>query len=220
MVSGELSQNETSMKIVTRYCLCISVATGVLMMTGCSQPPAVATGSVPSLISPELQQKIRQVMESVVEVVSVREYRIEQFEYDLADGRFIPDGRSPVGYRLRGGSALQGIHFDKKISKTFGAGLLLMHDEVRALILTSSHLVSPPDTLLSYYPEAATDTIQGQSSSAKALFSRASAISGDLSVRHPSQALIRAEIVAEDRRNDLALISVSWRPGLAATFWR
>jgi len=206
------------MKIVARYCRYVSIASMVLMMTGCSQPPAVATGGAPSLLSPELQQKIRRVMESVVEVVSVREYRIEQFDYELANGRFIPDTRSPVGYRLRGGSVLQGIHFDKKISQSFGAGLLLMHDEVRALILTSSHLVSPPDTLLSYYPEAATDTIQGRSSSAKALFSRASAISGDLSVRHPSQALIRAEIVAEDRRNDLALISVSWRPGLAATF--
>jgi hypothetical protein len=163
-----------------------------------------------SLLSPHVQQKVRQAMESVIEVVNVMEYRIEQFDYERQDGRYISDPESPTGYRLRGGSALFGVQFDKEINKSFGAGLVLMHNERHALILTSNHLVTTPDTILTYYSSA--------DSSTRPLFSRAIAIKTELSIRHQSQILLHAEIVASDERNDIALLTAPWRPGLATPF--
>lgn len=185
------------------------------ILSGCAHQKAVSSGPIQSLLSPELQEKIRRAMESVVEVVNVREYRIEQFDYERHDGRFIRDAQSPVGYRLRGGGALFGVMFDTEINKAFGAGLLLMHTERQALILTSSHLTTAPDTLLSYYSVLSDQT---PDSLTPPLFSRAIAIKTALSVRHQSQILANARIIANDERNDIALLTTAWRPGLATPF--
>lgn len=188
------------------------------VVAGCASHRPAGSAGIQSLLSPELQRAVRSVMESVVEVLSVREYRIEQFNYELQDGRFIPDPRSPVGYRLRGGSMLYGVTYDKKINKIYGAGLLIFHDERRALILTSSHLVSPPDTVVTYYSSTPGDSDLPQSASAKPIFSRAIAVGGDLSVRHHDQSLHHAELLSEDKRADLALITVPWRIGFGVPY--
>jgi len=185
------------------------------MLSGCAHHQAASTGTIQSLLSPELQKKIREAMESVIEVVNVREYRIEEFDYERQDGRFIRDSQSPVGYRLRGGSALFGVAFDTEINKAFGAGLLLMHNDRQALILTSSHLTTAPDTLLSYYSLL---NNQSPDSLPPPLFSRAIAIKTELSVRHQSQILANARLIANDERNDIALLTTAWRPGLATPF--
>jgi hypothetical protein len=192
----------------------------LLLIAGCAHRQSLPSGGFQSLLSVELQQQIREVMDSVVEVVCVREYRIERFHYEEQNGRFIPDPTSPVGYRLRGGSALQGITFDKKLNQAFGAGLLLMHDERRALILTSDHLVSLNDTLLTYYRSARNDTASSHGEQRTALFSRAIAIRSELSVRSSNQLLYQARVVAEDKRYDLALIATTWRPGMAVPYAR
>lgn len=193
----------------------ITLAGMALILSGCAHQKAASSGNIQSLLSPELQKKIRQAMESVVEVVHVREYRIEQFEYERQNGRFIRDSQSPVGYRLRGGSALFGVAFDTEINKAFGAGLLLMHNERQALILTASHLTTSPDTLLSYYSWL---NDQSPDSLHPPLFSRAVAIRTELSVRHQSQILSPARLIANDERNDIALLTTAWRPGLATPF--
>lgn len=189
-----------------------------LTFAGCAWRKSAVPEGIQSLLSPELQRKIQSLMESVVEVVNVREYRIEQFNYELQDGRFIPDSQSPVGYRLRGGSMLYGVTFDKKINKIYGAGLLLFHDDRRALILTSSHLVSPPDTVVTYYSLPGGDSNLQEATPSKVMFSRAIAVSGDLSVRQQNQSLQRAELLAEDKRADIALITTRWRPGLGVSY--
>jgi len=185
------------------------------MLSRCAHHKAASSGAIQSLLSPELQKKIREAMDSVVEIVNVREYRIEQFEYDRQNGRFIRDPQSPTGYRLRGGSALFGVTFDREINKAFGAGLLLMHNDRQALILTSSHLATSADTLLSYY---SLPNEQSPDSLSPPLFSRAVAIKTDLGVRHQSQILARAQLIANDERNDIALLTAAWRPGLATPF--
>jgi S1-C subfamily serine protease len=186
-----------------------------LMLSACAHHQVASSGAIQSLLSPELQKKIREAMDSVVEVVNVREYRIEEFDYERQDGRFIRDLRSPVGYRLRGGNALSGVSFDREINKAFGAGLLLMHNDREALILTSSHLATVPDTLLSYY---SLQNDQSPDSLSPPLFSRAIAVKTDLSVRHQNQILSQARLMANDKRNDIALLTTAWRPGLAIPF--
>jgi S1-C subfamily serine protease len=196
----------------------IALFGALLMIAGCAHQKAVVSSGVPSLLSPQLQRQIREVMESVVEVVHVREYRIEQFSYEVEDGHFMHDPQNPTGFRLRGGSALYGVIFDREIIKAFGAGLLLLHNDRNALILTSSHLCTAQDTILTYYPSHYQDGRPSPDSLPKPLFSRAVTIRTELGVRHQNQAIFKAELVANDERNDIALLSTTWRPGLAAPY--
>jgi hypothetical protein len=195
-----------------------AVLGALVLVAGCAHQRQVTSSGIQSLLSPPLQHNIREVMESVVEVVHVREYRIEQFDYEMENGHFIHDPQSPLGFRLRGGSALYGVIFDKEIIKAFGSGLLLLHTDRNALILTSSHLCTAQDTILTYHPSHYQDGRPSPDSLPKPLFSRAIAIRTELGVRHQNQTIFKAELITNDDRNDIALLSTTWRPGLAMPF--
>ncbi|RMD99893.1 MAG: serine protease [Calditrichaeota bacterium] len=150
-----------------------------------------------------LTKAIQEILPSVVEVAAIVEYRVEEYQYELQNGRYIRDPASPVGYRLVKHDNKPGIVTSKANTKAFGAGLVIGLSTDRILILTSRHIVVQEDTL--------TDYIYLNNHYTDIPRTRAFLKRNELGVRGVSNTLRAAELFAENARWDLALITAARR---------
>lgn len=129
----------------------------------------------------------------------------------LEDERFIPDANSPVGYKLK--SENNGISKDNESRTLKGGGLIIDIDVTRKgySILTSSHLVSPPDTINFYYTDDTGKTTD-------ILFARHILRKVIVAVRGTTNWLARGEVIADDPANDIAVIFVKTDNRLGTSF--
>ena len=145
-----------------------------------------------------LQNAISKALPSVIEVVAVLEYRIEEYAYETKDDEYIRDPNSPVGYKLRGHNS--GIIESQAPITAFGGGIIIGANESEILILTSEHLVVHADTV--------TNFIYRRHKVSDIPRTRAFLVHEELSVREGGARLRPARLVAADGRFDIALISV------------
>jgi S1-C subfamily serine protease len=162
-----------------------------------------------SLISPRSQENARAVAPSVVGVAAVVDYRLELFQYEQMAGLFVPDAGSPTGYRLA--KVANPITISQKIQKVNGAGLILGRDERHAVILTCEHILTSPDTLRTFYRDAA-------GHETRVLASRAIKRRATYYVIDQSNQWEMAEVLRHDARSDLGLVLADNSPALGAPF--
>ncbi|MDZ7344059.1 MAG: serine protease [candidate division KSB1 bacterium] len=172
----------------------------LLAMAGCAGRRSPQIVTVPTLASSQLQEKIRRVVSSVVGVAAVFDYRIEFFNHELVNGKYVTDAASPTGYRLVKDETA--ITVTPKIQKVNGGGLMIHRDDKHALILTSHHILMLPDTLLTFERDAAGNITN-------VLFSRAIKKRATYHVLGQLNQLEPAEVLYTDARADLALITTT-----------
>ncbi|MDQ7054821.1 MAG: hypothetical protein Q9P14_18750 [candidate division KSB1 bacterium] len=146
-----------------------------------------------------LTREINRVLPSIIEVAAILEYQVEEYIYELINGKYIRDPNSPVGYRLKPGNA--GIIQSKTSTKAFGAGLVIGKSLTENLILTSRHIVVQRDTI--------TDYIYLMNRYTDIPRTRAILIRNDLGIRGQNNILRPASIMASNAKMDLALITVA-----------
>ena len=162
-----------------------------------------------SLISPRTQENIRALTSSVVGISAVVDYRLEFFQYEMADGKFIPDASSTTGFRLaRHANAVKTARKTQKIS---GGGLILYQNQSVALILTCEHVINSPDTTLTFFRDP-----EGRDT--KILSSRATKRLATYHIITQINQLLPAEILSFDTRVDLGLVLVRTEPTLGVSF--
>ncbi|MDZ7311873.1 MAG: serine protease [candidate division KSB1 bacterium] len=161
------------------------------------------------LISPRAQENIRSVVASVVGVAAMFDYRLDFFRYETVNGQFIPDAISPTGYRLA--KVANPITTAKKIQKVHGGGLIIYRDDRNTVILTTEHILSSPDTIRTYYRDAA-------GNETKVLSSRAVKKRTTHHVIDQINQLLPAEVLHTDPRADLGLVMVTTSQTLGLTF--
>jgi hypothetical protein len=106
-----------------------------------------------SLFSDDIKTEIRNVSTTVVGITCDIKYEIQKFNYEQVNGSFVPDPKSPLKYKLAGKNGADGIVVETE-EKTLSGGGLIIHvnpANSRYTILTSNHLVAPPDTTDIYY---------------------------------------------------------------------
>jgi S1-C subfamily serine protease len=161
------------------------------------------------LSSPQLQEKVRRIVSSVVGVAAVFDYRLEFFYHEMAEGRFITDATSPTGYRLT--KERDPITVAQKVQKVNGGGLIIYRDERKTLILTSEHILTSPDTILTFLRDAAGKTTNVPST--RAIKKRVT-----YHVIDQINQLVPAEVLHTDARADLGLVTVVSSPALGMPF--
>ena len=141
-------------------------------------------------------------MPSLVEVVSILDYNIENFVYDVSSGAYVRDPKSPVGYKLDRSEGQNGVIRNKENIQSFGGGLVIGESSENYLVLTSRHIVVHNDTLNYFMRLGGRQT--------DVLRSRAVIRDARLAIREQERnALYNASLIAESYRTDLALISYS-----------
>ncbi len=162
-----------------------------------------------SLLSEEVKKEIKRVEKSVIGVNATITYEIQTYDYEVRDGKLIPDRGSPFRYRLKP----NGIYKTKDEKTLSGGGIVLNHSYQSNIyaILTSSHLVAPKDTVDIFYTDsngAATDV----------LFERRIVKSIYLSVHGRLNLRFKADLISHDPVDDIAIISVKTKRTLATEF--
>jgi len=182
------------------------------VLTGCAgNEPIHQTMPGVSLLSPEIKKELRTVEQSIVGLDTEIKYEIQRFEYIIENDQFIPDSDSPVGYKLS--SSNNGVSIESESRTLKGGGLIIDIDLNRKgyCILTSSHLVSPPDTVDVYYQDESgkpTDV----------LFARHVLRKTTIAVRGRSNWLSNGNLIADDKANDIAIIYVETDNALGNAF--
>lgn len=162
-----------------------------------------------SLISPHTQDNIRGLTSSVIGISAIVDYRLEFFQYEMADGKFIPDATSTTGYRLaRHANAVKTARKTQKIS---GGGLILYQNPTVTLILTCEHVINSPDTTLTFFRDP-------EGRDMKIPSSRATKRLATYHVISQTNQLLPAEILTFDTRVDLGLVLVKTVPALGAPY--
>ena len=162
-----------------------------------------------SLISPASQENIRATVQSVVGISAVVDYRLEFFQYEMVDGKFMPEAGSPTGYRLaRHANYLKTA---RKTQKITGGGLILYQNPSETLILTCEHVINSPDTVRTFFRDP-----EGRET--KALSSRAVKRLATYHVINQINQLLPAEILSFDPRADLGLVLVKTAPTVGEAF--
>ena len=152
--------------------------------------------------SHEISESVQEILPSLVEVVSILDYNIENFVYDVSSGAYVRDPKSPVGYKLDRSEGQNGVIRNKENIQSFGGGLVIGESSENYLVLTSRHIVVHNDTLNYFMRLGGRQT--------DVLRSRAVIRDARLAIREQERnALYNASLIAESYRTDLALISYS-----------
>jgi len=162
-----------------------------------------------SLISPASQESVRAIVNSIVGISAVVDYRLEFFHYEMRNDQFVPEPGSPTGYRLAAGP--NAIKTAKKIQKTSGGGLIISQDSRQTLILTCEHVINPPDTVRTFFRDA-----EGRDT--KVLSSRAVKRRETYQVINQINQLEPAEVLYVDPRADLGLLLVKTSTNVGVPF--
>ncbi|MDZ7360780.1 MAG: serine protease [candidate division KSB1 bacterium] len=163
------------------------------------------------LISPASQESVRAIVNSVVGISAVVDYRLEFFHHEMRHGQFVPEPGSPTGYRLIAGP--NAIKTAKKIQKTSGGGVIISQDTRQTLILTCEHVINSPDTVRTFFRDA-----EGRET--KVLASRAVKRRETCQVINQVNQLEPAEVLYVDPRADLGLLLAQSSPTVGVPFSR
>lgn len=174
------------------------------LLSACAHRKGGDRGTFPEagLISKEIKQEVQRISDSVVGIITDVTYEIHTYNYLTQNGEFVPDPNSPVHYRLDDVSGDSGVFVHEANQSISGGGLIIKIDRERSLyaILTSNHLVAPRDTTEVYY-------LDEEGVQSDVIFARRIVKGVRVSVHGESPWRAEAEIVAEDTRLDLALIT-------------
>jgi hypothetical protein len=179
------------------------------ILSGCASRDKHVELADYSLISPRIQEKVRDVVACVVGVTAVADYRLEFFQHEQVAGRFVPEAGSPTGYRLA--KVANPILVSKKIQKVNGGGIILYRDERNTVILTCEHLLTAPDTVRTYYRDAS-------GNETKVLASRGVKKRLTHQVINQINQMLSVEVLHTDPRVDLGLVLVATSPTLGTPF--
>lgn len=192
-----------------KHCLVLLCFVALGLTGGCSGTGSQATEGGAALLTPRVQEKIRDAASSVVGVNAERSYSTQLFTYDLLNGEPVRDAASPTGYRLARGAS--GVTLSDTTLEFHGGGLIIYRDEHHALILTCAHLLIAPDTILSYFRDrGGTPT--------DLLASRSIKKSVSYYVMIENGRLLAAEALQADDRTDLGLVAVESRGPVGLPF--
>jgi len=163
-----------------------------------------------SLLSEEVKNQIKVVEQSIVGITTNLNYEILTFDYEFKDGQPIPDPTSPIGYKLRAGN---GITSKKEDGAIAGGGLIIYkpHDIAEYGILTSSHLVSPRDTVDIYYLDA-------KGNPTNLIFQRRIIRGKSILVRGDSNWKAAAQLVGYNPVDDIAVLHVKTNNNLGNVY--
>ncbi len=164
-----------------------------------------------SLFSDEIKSGIKRVEKSIVGVNTEITYEIKKFNYVTRNGELIPQPNSWLKYELASGDA--GIAHETDHKTLVGGGLILdvNHSNSNYTILTSSHLVSPEDTVDVYYTDE-------EGAKTDVLFARYILKSLRISARSGNVGSSNAELIVDSPANDLAIIRVEASETLGTEF--
>ncbi len=186
----------------------ILVAAGsAAVLAGCSS----GTGEISrdqGLITLRTQEIIRQVVPSVVGVGAGFDFDVQTFHY-ADSAQFLRDPASPTGYKLLPGDL--GITRSHRFDEAQGAGIILYREKDRTVILTSRHILDVPDTVDTFFRDAAgkpTDV----------LFFRTIRTHTGYHVVDQGGLLKAAEVLTTDPRTDLGLLIVTTSSLVGAPF--
>ncbi len=182
---------------------------GFSALWGCASRDKHVESADYSLISPRTQEKVRDVVATVVGVTAVADYRLEFFQHEQVGGRFVPEAGSPTGYRLA--KVAKPILISQKIQKVNGGGIIIYRDERNTVILTCEHILISPDTLRTYYRDAG-------GNETKVLASRGIKKRTTHHVINQINQMQPVEVLHTDARVDLGLVLVATSPTLGAPF--
>ncbi len=166
-----------------------------------------------SLFSEDVKNQIKQIEKSVVGVNADIVYEIQTFEYQLRNGKLIPDRNSPVKYRLKESGQNGGVVIESDKKTLSGGGVILDYnfDIGVYTILTSSHLVAPEDTVDIHY-------LDENGSATDVLFQRRIIKNISLSARGPESWRVELELLANDPVDDIAVLTAKTRRSLGPEF--
>jgi S1-C subfamily serine protease len=193
-INKRIKQNSKTWGL-TVFILLLSFA----LIPGCAGGSSQEKSLNGNLITPQIQEKVREVVFSVVGVAGVFDYDYQTFHHVLANGKFINDSTSPTGYRLLLGPSSTTV--SHKTEEKRGAGLIIYRDNRRYLVLTSRHILFVPDTTYSYYRDTSgvpTDVI----------FARSIRTYSSFHIIDQDNRLKAGEVLCTDVRSDLALLVV------------
>ncbi|HEX9653528.1 MAG TPA: serine protease, partial [bacterium] len=171
------------------------------ILAGCSGRQAMLSrASIPTFFSDEIKKEIKGVTKTVVSINSNIKYEIQKFHYERVNGRFVPDPRSHLRYKLAN-NGVNGTTVETEDKTLSGGGLILNFEPVasRYIILTSNHLVAPQDTTDIYYLDE-----YGQNTDV--LFARYIVKNVDILVRGDSNWRAEAKLIISEEIEDLAII--------------
>jgi len=174
----------------------------ILLFFSCAQQVPLPNAQSGLLSSPnQFKPQIQHVEKSVVGIINNRNYKIETFHYLYESGKLLPDEKSPVGFKLRADIGRNGITISKEEQGFSGGGLIVSRglDDHRYVILTSSHLVAPSDTVNIFYRDhrgEPTDVV----------FQRRIITDSQILVRNSGNWTALAEVAAHDSKSDIAII--------------
>ncbi len=164
-----------------------------------------------SLFSDEIKSAINRVEKSIVGVNTDIVYEVQTYNYVTRNGELVPQPNSRPKYKLASGDA--GITYKTDKKTLVGGGLLLDVDRLNSnyTILTSSHLVSPEDTVNVFYMDE-------EGAKTDVLFARYVLKSSRITVRDGNVVSPEAELIADSYANDLAIIKVEAKERLGREF--
>jgi len=184
------------------------------LVLSCSARTTVPTPRTElSLLSGELRANIRKVEKSIVGINTTIFYDVQTFNYDLRDGNYVADPLSPVKYKLRSENGNGGIVHEKDTKTLSGGGLIISVNPNGSsyAVITSSHLVSPPETTDVYY-------VDKQGDQTDILFRRYVVKDVKISLVGTGIWEARSRLIADDPITDLAIIKVQTTNNIGPPF--
>jgi hypothetical protein len=154
-----------------------------------------------SLFSDDIKKEINGIANTVVSITCDIKYEIQRFNYEQVNGQFVPDPKSPLKYKLAANNGADAIVIETEEKTLSGGGLIIHTDPAhsRYTIVTSNHLVAPPDTTNIYYLDQ-----NGQDTDV--LFARYVVKDLDIWVRGESNWRSDAKLLISYDPDDLAII--------------
>lgn len=177
----------------------VTVIAYTALLAGCKSVEGQNDTSTQCLFTPKTQESIQQVASSVVGVGAMYDYHVELFHHELERGSFIRDTGSSTGYRLSPGDA--GTTRSDTTIRVHGTGLIIYHDEHRAVVLTSQHILASADTSSTFHRDS-------NGVSTGILYSRAIKAKSTFFIDDQNGRARAAEILYTDPRADLGLLLV------------
>ncbi len=204
----EIFSMKRSTHLIFFYCICILLAScaGRGKTAG---PPSFGL----SLLSEDVKNEIRVVSKSVVGIHASINYEVFQYNYLQRNGNLVRDPNSPVGYKLDSGNGDSGVIVTTDHKTLSGGGLIINFNNAASkyTILTSNHLVSPEDTTDIYY-------LDDHGQPTDVLFARYVVDRVSITVRGESSWRSRADLIANDPVNDIAVIVTETETVLGQAF--
>lgn len=142
-------------------------------------------------------------------VGAIYDYHVELFHHEIERGSFTKDTGSVTGYRLIPGEG--GVTFSDTTIRVHGSGLIIYHDDRRAVVLTSQHILTSADTSNTFCRDS-------NGTSLAILYSRATRVKSTYFIDDQTDRARAAEIVATDGRTDLGLLLVETSSRIGTSF--